>query len=174
MDWPSGATHENLFLFIRAWSRARMDKDCPSEILFPHCTIGSRANQRLQSALCWIFQSRAEWARHLTQQSRASSIWDDKAKIDPRNDKIGWARRRTNGPNECDWRNDAFQLMNALTPDQVELELTPDVAKAVDALVAELDSAAILEALQARASTLTPVMEKILQFRPSFHWGINE
>ena len=64
--------------------------------------------------------------------------------------------------------------MNALTPDQVELELAPDVAKAVDALVAELDSAAILEALQARASTLTPVMEKILQLRPSSHWGINE
>jgi len=50
----------------------------------------------------------------------------------------------------------------------------PDVEEAVEALVAELDSATMLNALQARQSTLTPVMEKILQFRPPSHWGINE
>ena len=64
--------------------------------------------------------------------------------------------------------------MSELSTDAAELELIPDVAEAVEALVAELDSAAMSEVLQARASTLTPVMEKILQFRPSSHWGINE
>jgi hypothetical protein len=64
--------------------------------------------------------------------------------------------------------------MNALIPDLAGLELIPDVANAIEALVAELDSVAILEAIQARASTLTPVMEKILQFRPPSHFGINE
>jgi hypothetical protein len=64
--------------------------------------------------------------------------------------------------------------MIPLIPNPVALELTPDVVNAVEALVAEMDSAAILEAIQARESTLTPVMEKILQFRPSSHWGLNE
>jgi len=64
--------------------------------------------------------------------------------------------------------------MNALDSDTTELELMPDVEEAVEALVAELDSATMLNALQARQSTLTPVMEKILQFRPPSHWGINE
>lgn len=64
--------------------------------------------------------------------------------------------------------------MNALASDAPELELTPDLANAVEALVAEMDSAATWDALQARESTLTPVMEKILQFRPPSHWGINE
>jgi hypothetical protein len=64
--------------------------------------------------------------------------------------------------------------MNTLISDPAELELMPDVANVVQALVAEMDSAAILEAIQARASTLTLVMENILQFQPSFHWGINE
>jgi hypothetical protein len=64
--------------------------------------------------------------------------------------------------------------MNAVTPDPAELQLTPDLVNTVDALAAELDSAAILEAIQARESTLTPVLVKILQSRPSSHWGINE
>jgi len=64
--------------------------------------------------------------------------------------------------------------MNALIPDQAGLELIPDVANADEALVAELDSVAILEAIQVRASTLTPVMEEILQLRPPSHFGINE
>jgi hypothetical protein len=64
--------------------------------------------------------------------------------------------------------------MNALIPDLAGLELIPDVANAVEALVAEMDSVAIVEAIQARASTLTPVLEEILYSRPSSHWGINE
>jgi hypothetical protein len=65
-------------------------------------------------------------------------------------------------------------FMNALILDPAELQLTPDLVNAVEALAAEMDSAATLEVLQARESTLTPVMKKILQFRPSSHWGINE
>jgi hypothetical protein len=64
--------------------------------------------------------------------------------------------------------------MNALASDAAELELTPDLANAVEGLMAEMDSAATWEALQARESTLTPVIEKILEFRPPSHWGINE
>jgi len=64
--------------------------------------------------------------------------------------------------------------MNAVTYAPTELELTPDLVNAVEALVAEMDSAATCETLQARESTLTPVMQKILNFRPSSHWGINE
>jgi hypothetical protein len=64
--------------------------------------------------------------------------------------------------------------MNPLIPDPARLELTPDVVNAVEALVAEIDTTAILAAIQSRESTLTPVMEKILQFRPSSHWGLNE
>ena len=64
--------------------------------------------------------------------------------------------------------------MNALDSDAAELELPPDLANAVEALLAEMDSAATSDALQARESTITPVIEKILQFRPPSHWGINE
>jgi hypothetical protein len=64
--------------------------------------------------------------------------------------------------------------MNALDSNTTELELMPDVEEAVEALMAELDSATMLSALQARESILTPVMEKILQFRPQSHSGINE
>ena len=64
--------------------------------------------------------------------------------------------------------------MNPLIADPAGLELTPDVANAVEALVAEMDSTAILEAVQARELTLTPIMQKILQFRPPSRWGINE
>lgn len=68
----------------------------------------------------------------------------------------------------------ACRFMNPLIPDPAGLELTADVVNAVEALVAEMDSTAISEAIQRRESTLTPVMEKILQFRPPSHFGINE
>jgi hypothetical protein len=64
--------------------------------------------------------------------------------------------------------------MNALIRDLAGLEPPPEVANAVEALVAEMDSVAILNAIQARESTLAPVIEKIPYFRPSSHWGINE
>ena len=64
--------------------------------------------------------------------------------------------------------------MNALIPDLAGLELIPDVENAVEALVAELDSVAVLKAIQARESTLTSVIEEILQVRPPSHFGINE
>jgi hypothetical protein len=68
---------------------------------------------------------------------------------------------------------DALLPMNALD-DTAELELTPDLANAVEALVAEMDSVVTQDALRARESILTPVMEKILRFRPPSRWGINE
>jgi hypothetical protein len=64
--------------------------------------------------------------------------------------------------------------MDTLNPSSAELGLVSDAAKASEAVVAELDSASILAAIQVRASTLTPVTEEILHFRPSSHWGINE
>ena len=64
--------------------------------------------------------------------------------------------------------------MDTLTLYSAELELTSAAAKASEAVMAGLDSASTLEAIQARASTLTPVMEEILHFQPSSHWGINE
>jgi len=64
--------------------------------------------------------------------------------------------------------------MNPLIADPAGLKLAPDVSNAVEALVTEMDSTAILEAVQARESTLTPNMQKILQFRPHSRWGINE
>jgi hypothetical protein len=65
-------------------------------------------------------------------------------------------------------------LMHPLIPDPAELELMLDAAKGSEAVVAELDSAFMLEAIPVPESTLTPVMEKILQTRPSSCWGINE
>ena len=64
--------------------------------------------------------------------------------------------------------------MNPLDSDAAELELTPDLANAVEALVAEMDSDVTRDTLKARESILTPVMQKILQFRPPSGWGINE
>lgn len=64
--------------------------------------------------------------------------------------------------------------MDALIPSSAELGRVSDAAKASAAVVAELDSASILEAIRVRVSALTPVMEEILHFRPSSHWGINE
>ena len=64
--------------------------------------------------------------------------------------------------------------MDTVIPNEAELELMLDAAKASEAVVAGLELASILEAIRVRASTLTPVMEKILQSRPSSHWGINE
>jgi len=64
--------------------------------------------------------------------------------------------------------------MNPLIADPTGLEPTPDVENLVEALAAELDSAAILEAIQTRELTLPPVMRKTLQLRPPPRWGINE
>jgi hypothetical protein len=64
--------------------------------------------------------------------------------------------------------------MDSLISYSVELGLAPDIVKPPEAIVARLDSALLLEAIRVRASTLTPVIEEILHFRPSSHWGINE
>jgi hypothetical protein len=64
--------------------------------------------------------------------------------------------------------------METLIPSSAELGLVSDAAKASEAVVAELDSASILAAIQVRASTLTPVVKKTFYSRPSSHWGINE
>jgi hypothetical protein len=50
----------------------------------------------------------------------------------------------------------------------------PGAVKASLAVLAELETASILEAIRVRESTLTVVMVKILQSRPSSHWGINK
>jgi hypothetical protein len=57
--------------------------------------------------------------------------------------------------------------MNLLIAHPVELETTPDLTTVVDALVAEMDSAATLKAIQARELTPAPVIETILQIRPT-------
>jgi hypothetical protein len=64
--------------------------------------------------------------------------------------------------------------MNALIHDPAELVFMPDASKASEALVAELDSASIVESVQGRELTLTLVLDRIIEFRPSSHWGINE
>ena len=64
--------------------------------------------------------------------------------------------------------------MKALISKLAEPKLLPDSAKASEAALAALNSAAILEAIRVRASTITPEIEKTFQFRPSSHWGINE
>jgi hypothetical protein len=64
--------------------------------------------------------------------------------------------------------------MNAPIPERAELELMPDAAKAPDAVTAEVNPASIMEAMQVRESTLAPVMERLVEFWPSSHWGINE
>jgi hypothetical protein len=65
-------------------------------------------------------------------------------------------------------------LMRALIPGPVALELVPDAAKAADAVSAELTSTSILEAIRVRELTRTSVLQEILQSRASSHWGINE
>jgi hypothetical protein len=64
--------------------------------------------------------------------------------------------------------------MKALIPDPTEVEPVPCAVKASLAVLAELESVSILEAIRVRESTLTVLMERILQSRPSSHWGINE
>jgi hypothetical protein len=64
--------------------------------------------------------------------------------------------------------------MDTLIPISAEVGLVSDAAKGSEALVAELDSASVLQAIQVRISTLTPVLQEILNFRPSSHRGINE
>jgi hypothetical protein len=65
-------------------------------------------------------------------------------------------------------------LMDTLILHSAELELVSDAAKVSEAVLAGLELASILEAIQIRTLTLTPVKEKILYSRPSSHWGINE
>jgi hypothetical protein len=55
-----------------------------------------------------------------------------------------------------------------------KVELMPDGVGASESMVAELNSASILETIKVRESTLTTVMENIHQFRGSSRWGINE
>jgi hypothetical protein len=64
--------------------------------------------------------------------------------------------------------------MNELIVDPTKLEFMPVGARASEAKVAELESAAFREAIRVRELTLMPVMRENLQSRPSSHWGINE
>ena len=59
--------------------------------------------------------------------------------------------------------------MNTIIAAATQLELMPGMAQAPDGVIAELNSASSFEALQVRESTITLVLENILQFRPS-HW----
>jgi len=65
-------------------------------------------------------------------------------------------------------------MKTRLIHDPTEVEPVPDAVKGSVAVLAKLESVSILEAIRARESTLTVFMEKILQSRPSSHWGINE
>ncbi len=65
-------------------------------------------------------------------------------------------------------------FMNASIPIPAELELVPGAAKPSEAARAKEDSAMTREAIEVRTTALTPVMESILEIRPSSRWGINE
>jgi hypothetical protein len=67
-----------------------------------------------------------------------------------------------------------IQMKTRLIHDPTEAGPVPGAVKASLAVLAELESVSILEAIRVRESTLTVFMEKILQSRPSSHWGINE
>jgi len=54
------------------------------------------------------------------------------------------------------------------------LELMRDTAKASEAVVAEMDSASILETIRVRESTLMTAIDKTLHFRASSCWAINQ
>jgi len=64
--------------------------------------------------------------------------------------------------------------MNTLIADPAELELMRDTAKASEAVVAEMDSASILETIRVRESTLMTAIDKTLHFRASSCWAINQ
>jgi hypothetical protein len=64
--------------------------------------------------------------------------------------------------------------MNELIVDPAELEFLPAAVDLSQAAGADLDSTSTLETIQVRELTVTLVMEKIVQPRPSSHWGINE
>ncbi len=64
--------------------------------------------------------------------------------------------------------------MKASIPNPAELELVTEAAKPSEAALAEEDSAMNPEAIEVRTTALTPVMESILEIRPSSRWGINE
>jgi hypothetical protein len=64
--------------------------------------------------------------------------------------------------------------MRALTTDPVGLKIVPDAVEAADAVSADLNSTSILETIRVRELTRMSVLEDILRFRASSHWGINE
>ena len=64
--------------------------------------------------------------------------------------------------------------MNPLIFKPAELKPTPEAKNPIEALVAEMDSAAVLKAIQVPKATIVSIVEKPLQIRPTSHWGINE
>ena len=67
-----------------------------------------------------------------------------------------------------------FYVMKTLIAAPAEIEIMPRVPETLQEIVAVPDPGSIFEAIQTREKTVTLVMENILQFRPSSHWGINE
>jgi len=64
--------------------------------------------------------------------------------------------------------------MNVVILDPTEPGLTPLETRTPEAVDAEQDSASFQKAVQTRESTITSLIQEILQVRPSSHWGINE
>jgi len=64
--------------------------------------------------------------------------------------------------------------MNDLIVDRTELGFVPDAVEVLGVVGADLNSTLILETIRVREVTQTPLLEVIIQFRPSSHWGINE
>lgn len=64
--------------------------------------------------------------------------------------------------------------MNPSIHNPALLPVTHDPDQASGAVMAEPYSAFVLEPIQVHEPTLAPVMESILQFRPTSHWGIND
>jgi hypothetical protein len=65
-------------------------------------------------------------------------------------------------------------LMNTTVGPPGQLKTPPDMELNAEIQAAERDSAETFEFIQIRESTLIPVGESILPFRPSSHWGLNE
>ena len=64
--------------------------------------------------------------------------------------------------------------MNQPIVDPSELEFMRDVAKRSEPVVAQLESASLLEAIRVRELPLMPVMREHLRPQSYSHWGINE
>lgn len=64
--------------------------------------------------------------------------------------------------------------MNPCIPKPAGQKATPDVTNPVEALAPEMDSVAMLKAIQEPGLTLPPVKGKSLEVRPTSHWGLNE